>query len=160
MNISTITIQFGDSLQSKLSSAEILLLSESRKGVRNLWADGVFQQWPRWANLPVRQFADTHIQYCSCPNFLAIQRKHSGILNYNMILAWQARLEKGYGVPYHCDLSVFPYKCIRDQSWPLRKKVKGQARIIIWRNLVVLKYRMLHTKFQDHRLLGSGEEAF
>ena len=35
-------------------------------------------------------------------------------------------------------LSLSPSKCISNQSWPLRKKVKGQTRVIIWTNLVVL----------------------
>ena len=37
---------------------------------------------------------------------------------------------------------------------------QGQPRDIIWKILVVLTYTMLHTKFQGHRSLGSGEEDF
>ena len=69
------------------------------------------------------------------------------IINFNIFWA-----------TYH--LSIFLYKCIRNKSWPLHKKFKGQPRIIIWRNLVILEYPMLHTKFQDHWLFGSGEEDF
>ena len=40
----------------------------------------------------------------------------------------------------------------------MRKKVKGHPRVITGRDLVILEYSMLHTKFQDHRLFGSGKE--
>ena len=36
----------------------------------------------------------------------------------------------------------------------------GQPRVIIWTTLVVLLYTMLHTKFQGHWSIGSGEEGF
>ena len=36
----------------------------------------------------------------------------------------------------------------------------GQPRVIIWTTLVVLPYTMLHTKFQGHWSIGSGEEDF
>ena len=35
-----------------------------------------------------------------------------------------------------------------------------QPREIIWTILVVLTYTMIHTKFQGHRSIGSGEEDF
>ena len=35
---------------------------------------------------------------------------------------------------------------------------QGQPREIIWTILVVLTYTMLHTKFQGHQSIGSGEE--
>ena len=37
---------------------------------------------------------------------------------------------------------------------------QGQPSEIIWTILVVLTYTMLHTKFQGHRSIGSGEEVF
>ena len=37
---------------------------------------------------------------------------------------------------------------------------QGQLRVIIWTTLVVLPYTMLHTKFQGHWSIGSGEEEF
>ena len=37
---------------------------------------------------------------------------------------------------------------------------QGQPRVIIWTSLVVLLYTMLHTKFQGHWSIGSGEEDF
>ena len=37
---------------------------------------------------------------------------------------------------------------------------QGQPRVIILNNLVVLLYMMLHTKFQGHEFIGSGEEDF
>ena len=37
---------------------------------------------------------------------------------------------------------------------------QGQPRVTIWITLVVLLYTMLHTKFQGHRYIGSGEEDF
>ena len=37
---------------------------------------------------------------------------------------------------------------------------QGQPRVIIWTSLVVLPYMMLHTKFQGHWSIGSGEEDF
>ena len=37
---------------------------------------------------------------------------------------------------------------------------QGQPRVIIWTILVELPYTMLHTKFQAHWSIGSGEEDF
>ena len=37
---------------------------------------------------------------------------------------------------------------------------QGQPRVIICIILVVLTYTMLHTKFQGHQSIGSGEEDF
>ena len=37
---------------------------------------------------------------------------------------------------------------------------QGQPKVIIWTTLVVLPYTMLHTKFQGHGSIGSGEEDF
>ena len=37
---------------------------------------------------------------------------------------------------------------------------QGQTRDLIWTILVVLTYMMLHTKFQGHGSIGSGEEDF
>ena len=37
---------------------------------------------------------------------------------------------------------------------------QGQPRVIIWTTLVALPYTMLHTKFQGHWSIGSGEEDF
>ena len=37
---------------------------------------------------------------------------------------------------------------------------QGQPRVIIWTTLVELPYTMLHTKFQGHGSIGSGEEDF
>ena len=37
---------------------------------------------------------------------------------------------------------------------------QGQPRVIILTTLVVLPYTMLHTKFQGHWSIGSGEEDF
>ena len=54
----------------------------------------------------------------------------------------------------------FPYKSLCDQIWPWRKMGQGQPRDIIWTILVVFTYTMLHTKFQGHWSVGSGEEDF
>ena len=56
--------------------------------------------------------------------------------------------------------TLFPYKSIRDQIWPCRKIGQGQLRVIIWINLEVLEYPMLHTNFQGHWSFGSREEDF
>ena len=56
--------------------------------------------------------------------------------------------------------SVFPHKCIRNQSWLLHKKMKGQPRVIIWRNLVVLECPVLYIMFQPHLPDNSKEEDF
>ena len=45
-------------------------------------------------------------------------------------------------------------------NWHYRKIGQGQSRVIIWTNLVVLEYPMLHTNFQGHRLFGSREEDY
>ena len=56
----------------------------------------------------------------------------------------------------HC-FTFFPYKSMMDQIWHGRKIGQGQPRIIIWTNLV-LKYLLLHTKFQGHQPFGFGED--
>ena len=37
---------------------------------------------------------------------------------------------------------------------------QGQPRVTIYTNFVELESTMLHAKFQDHRISGSGEENF
>ena len=37
---------------------------------------------------------------------------------------------------------------------------QGQTTDLIWTTLVVLTYMMLHTNFQGHGSIGSGEEDF
>ena len=51
-------------------------------------------------------------------------------------------------------------KSIRDKIWPCHKIGQGQPSVIIWTNLVVLKYPMLHINFQGHHPFGSREEEF
>ena len=41
-----------------------------------------------------------------------------------------------------------------------RKIGQGQCSIIIYVNFVELESTMLHAKFPDHRISGSGEEHF
>ena len=55
-------------------------------------------------------------------------------------------------------LKCVPYKHIREQILPCCKKGQGQPRVIIWTNLEVLKYFIVHTNFQGHRPSGSREE--
>ena len=57
-------------------------------------------------------------------------------------------------------LTFFPYKSIGGQIWPCRKISQRQPRGIIWRNLIVLAYPMLHINLQGHRPFGSREEDF
>ena len=57
-------------------------------------------------------------------------------------------------------VNFFQYKSISDQIWPCSKTGQGQPRGIIWTNLVVFEYSMLHTKCQGHRPFGSREEHF
>ena len=54
----------------------------------------------------------------------------------------------------------FSYKSLCDQILPLCKMGQCQPRFIICITLVELPYIMLHTKFQGHRSIGSGEEDF
>ena len=53
-----------------------------------------------------------------------------------------------------------PYKCMRAQIWPCRKKFKGQPTIIIWINLVDLEIPMLYPKVQPLCFLGSEKKIF
>ena len=52
----------------------------------------------------------------------------------------------------------FSYKSLCDQILPLCKMGQCQPRFIICITLVELPYTMLHTKFQGHRSIGSGED--
>ena len=54
----------------------------------------------------------------------------------------------------------FPYKCIRKQTWPYRKKVKCQCTTIIWATLVDLLFPMIYAKIQPQGIHGFGEEDF
>ena len=59
-----------------------------------------------------------------------------------------------YNSFWKIDCATFsPYKSIRGQIWPCRKIGQGQPRFIIWPNLVVLEYTMLHTTFKIIGLL-------
>ena len=44
--------------------------------------------------------------------------------------------------------TFFPYKCIRKQNWPYRKKVKCQCMIIILAILVALLFPKIYAKIQ------------
>ena len=57
-------------------------------------------------------------------------------------------------------LTFFPYKSIRGQIWPWHKTGQGHPSDIIWSNLVVLEFPMLHTNFHGHRPFGSREDDF
>ena len=59
-----------------------------------------------------------------------------------------------------CCISFHPCRSITKQIWPCHKTGQGQPSVIIWTNVVVLEYLMLHTKFQGHPLLGSEEGDF
>ena len=65
-----------------------------------------------------------------------------------------------YKLPRSLRLRWAKNKSLCDQIWPWRKMGQGQPRVIIWTTLVELSYTMLHTKFQGHRSIGSGEEDF
>ena len=54
----------------------------------------------------------------------------------------------------------FPYKCIRKQTWPCRKKVKCQCMTIILATLVDHLSPMIYAKIQPQSILGSREEDF
>ena len=59
----------------------------------------------------------------------------------------------------HC-FNLFSYKSIWDQIWHCHKICQSQPRGIIWTDLKVLMYSMVHTKFRCHPPLGSKEEDF
>ena len=54
--------------------------------------------------------------------------------------------------------TFFPYKCIRKQNWPYRKKVKCQCTTIILATLVDLLFPMTYVKIQPQGILGFGED--
>ena len=56
--------------------------------------------------------------------------------------------------------NLLPYKRIGDQIWPCHKIGQGQPRFIIWTNLVILQYSMLHTHFQGQGLLVPEKKNF
>ena len=57
-------------------------------------------------------------------------------------------------------LKFFPYKCIGKQTWPCRKKVKGQRTTILLAILVDLPSPMIPAKVQPQGILGSVGEDF
>ena len=62
--------------------------------------------------------------------------------------------------PKSSKLSMESYALAFSKSWPCRKIGQGQLKVIIWTIMIVLKYPMLHTKFQGHQSTGSGVEEF
>ena len=50
------------------------------------------------------------------------------------------------------------YEFAFSHVWRRRVKGQGQPKVIIWTTLILLEYPMLHTNYQCHRLIGSGEE--
>ena len=67
----------------------------------------------------------------------------------------EAPVEKSFEI-----LNIFPYKCIRKQTWLYRKKVKCQCTTIILASLVDLLFPMIYAKIQPQGILGFGEEEF
>ena len=63
-------------------------------------------------------------------------------------------------MPKSSKLSMKSYVLAFYHIWPHRKKGQGQPKVIICIFLVVLSYLMLHTKFQGHPSVNSGEEDF
>ena len=61
-------------------------------------------------------------------------------------------------MPKSSKLSIKSYVLAFSHIWPCRKKGQGQPKVIICIFLVVLRYLMLHTKFQGHRSISSREE--
>ena len=57
-------------------------------------------------------------------------------------------------------LKFFPYKCIGKQTWPCRKKVKGQRTTILLAILIDLPSPMIPAKVQPQGILGSVGEDF
>ena len=49
---------------------------------------------------------------------------------------------------------------LKPEDYKSHKIGQGQPRVIIWTNLVLLKYPMLHLNFQGHRPFGYREEFF
>ena len=44
--------------------------------------------------------------------------------------------------------------------WPYHKIGQGHPKVMIYINFVELHYLMVHAKFQNHRISGSGDEDF
>ena len=62
--------------------------------------------------------------------------------------------------PKSSKLSMKSYVLAFSHIWPCCKMAKVTPRSSFWTLLIVLEYPMLHTKFQGHRSIGSGEEDF
>ena len=113
-------------------------------------------------------------QQCYIQNLIKIGQYFG---RYSCLKVWTDSLQgKTYGGPslyYKLTLWAFgsgeliiynfhfcPCKSLCDQIWPWHKIGQGQPRVIIWTILVELKYTMLHTKFQGHQSIGSGEKDY
>ena len=96
---------------------------------------------------------DIHVWKCGCTDGRTHARTPARVPSYKLTL-WAFSSGE---LKIHC-FNFFPYKSIRDQIWPCRKKGQGQPRVIIWINLVVLMHTVLHTKFQGHQPFCSGKE--
>ena len=57
-------------------------------------------------------------------------------------------------------MQFFQLKNQRDQRWLSCKIDQSQPRLIIYINIVVVEFQLLHTKFQGNHLKGSGEKDF
>ena len=115
---------------------------------------------------------DSHITFCDSPSILTIKTtkqvysrlwiallKHGSVSVkkwLSVVCCTSFSLNERTNGPVSPEIQFQ----VRNQSWPLYKKVKGQSRVIIWAILIVLECPMLYTKFQWYRPFGSEEEDF
>ena len=93
---------------------------------------------------------------------IKIHRTRGSLVLYRSPECWgYVELEQTWKyISTQCCISFHPCRSIQTQIWPCRKIGQGQLRVIIWTNLKVLEYPMLHTKFQGHWPFGSREKDF
>ena len=84
-------------------------------------------------------------------------------LGANLFINTIIQLIRSFGAscsPLNDFVTDIPIQTHRQPSLTCRKMGQGQHRIIIYINFVEPKSIMLHAKFQDHRICGSGAEVF
>ena len=108
------------------------------KGFYHIWA-----WWPSWST--------------NCDHFSNLSFPHPKEAPYEIWAKLAQRLQRRSCLKFW---TFFPYKCIRKQNWPYRKKVKCQCTTIILATLVALPFPMIYAKIQPQGILGFGEEDF
>ena len=119
--------------------ASLVLEKKIFKGFYHIWAlwlifKGFYHIWALWPSWST-----------SCDHFSNLSFPQPKEAPYEIWAKLAQMLQRRSRLKFW---TFFPYKCIRKQNWPYRKKVKCQCTTIILATLVDLLFLMIYVKVQ------------